>query len=153
MINLNEWIRRYAKKPIIRLVAFSLCVIAVYFSYLVHNRYSEQLARIEQARETISLGVQQSNRALIEAAMISILSDSSSSFAVLCSGEKASISYPPSGDVYCANSSRNYLIWSVRRPLIGVQDFDVVVVFSPFKAFIPLFFLLFITMFMPQLSG
>jgi signal transduction histidine kinase len=144
MITLNDWVHRYAKLPLIRLVIMALGVQFLYFSYLTYNRYINQLERIEQMREAISLGVQQSNRPLIESAMTSALVNSDITLTVLCAGAEINVSYPPSEDG-CRLRARNPWRWSVRKPLVGVQGLDLVVVLCPLAAFGPLLFLMFIT--------
>lgn len=133
MISLNDWVSRHAKLPLIRLVGLALGVQLFYFGYLTYNRYINQLERIEQMGESISLGVQQSNRPLIESTMTSALVNSDVALVALCSGPAVSISYPPSDYGYCRRQARSFWRWSVRRSLVGVQEFDLLVVLSALR--------------------
>jgi len=148
MISLNDWVFRHAKLPLIWLVGLALGVQCLYFGYLTYNRYINQLERIEQMRESISLGVQQSNRPLIESVITSALVNSDVVLATLCAGSAASISYPPSDNSYCHSNARSLWRWPVKKPLVGVQGFELVVVLSPLVAFGPLLFLILITIVM-----
>ena len=148
MISLNDLVSRHAKQPLMRLVGLALGVQLLYFGYLTYNRYVNQRERIEQMREAISLGVQQSNRPLIESSMTSALVNSDIALAALCSGPAVSISFPPSEAGYCGREARSLWRWSVRKPLIGVQGLNLVVVLCPLAAFGPLLFLMSITMVM-----
>lgn len=143
MANLNEWVDKNTRRPLLRLFILSLGVIVGYFSYLIHSRYAEQMARVELARESVSLGVQQSNRPLIEAAMMSLLSDTGFSAVALCAGEKAEIYYPLEHPV-CNSSKKFSLHWTIKRPIVGVAGRDIAVKLSPLAAFGPLLLLVLI---------
>ena len=146
MISLNDWVNRYAKLPLIRLVGVALLTQLVYFGYLTYNRYINQLERINQMRESLSLGVQQSNRSLIEATLAAALTDTDVKSAALCAGAAASISYPPSDKNYCKQPAHSIWEWSVRRPLVGLQDLDLLLVFYPLATFGPILFLITVTL-------
>ncbi len=126
----------------LRLLILSLGLMLGYFCYLIHARYSEQLTRIDIARESISLGVQQSNRPLLEAAMMSLLSDPGIRAVALCAGKNVEISYPLERNS-CEDGGKSRL-WLARRPLIGIDGRDIAVALSPISTFGPLLFLIFI---------
>lgn len=142
MSNLNDWVDRNTRRPLLRLLILSLGLMLGYFCYLIHARYSEQLTRIDIARESISLGVQQSNRPLLEAAMMSLLSDPGITAVALCAGKNAEISYPLERNS-CKGGGQSSL-WLARRPLIGIDGRDIAVALSPISTFAPLLFLIFI---------
>jgi signal transduction histidine kinase len=145
MSNLNEWVDRNARKPLLRLLSLSLGVMVCYFCFLIYSRYSEQMARVELAKESVSMGVQQSNRPLIEAAMMSLLSDTGFSAVALCAGEKTEISYPPEQSA-CKTMKGRYNLWPIRKPIVGVNGRDLTVILSPLAAFGPLLFLVLIAL-------
>lgn len=91
---------------------------------------------------TISMGVQQSNRSLIESTFISALGNPDLVYVALCSGPSAKISYPPGPVEYCLLESGNFHRWPIRKPLIGVQGLDLLVVLSPLTTFEPLLVLM-----------
>lgn len=138
MTDLSAWVARHAKRPVIRLMLLTILAQAVYLSYFAYNRYSSQLENVGQIQTTVSMGVQQSNRPLIESTFISALGNPDLVFIALCSGPSANMSYPPGHPEYCRLNSKSLHGWSIRRPLIGVQDLDLLVVFSPLTAFEPL---------------
>ena len=141
MPSINEWVDKNARLPLVRLVTVSLGIILAYFIYFICTRYAEQMSRIELARESISLGVQQSNRPLIEATIMSLLGDSSVLAAAVCSGGSAEISYPLA-HVTCRQETYSLRSWSVRKPLVGVHGKDVEIILSPLSAFGPLLFII-----------
>lgn len=138
MTDLSAWVACHAKRPVIRLMLLTVTAQAAYLSYFAYNRYSSQLENVEQIQTTVSMGVQQSNRPLIESTFVSALGNPDLVFIALCSGPSAKISYPPGPIEYCRLNSSNLHRWSLRRPLVGVQDLDLLVVFSPLTAFEPL---------------
>lgn len=146
IISLSAWVSRYAKQPLVLLVGMALGVQLLYFGYLAYNRYINQIERIEQMREAISLGIQQSNRSLIESTLTSALMNSDVAGAAVCQAASDTISYPPSDTGYCRQSARSFWKWSVRRPLIGMRDMDLLVVLSPLATFGPPLFLMSVTL-------
>jgi len=99
------------------------------------------MARVELARESISLGIQQSNRPLIEAAMMSLLSDHGISAIALCVGDRAEMSYPPEYSA-CGKESFSLRSWNIRRTVVGVAGREIAISLSPLSAFGPLLFLI-----------
>jgi len=146
MVTLSEWITKYAKLPLIRLVAFSLAVQTGYFCYLAYTRYHSQLESFKQIKESVSLGAQQSNRPLIESALMSALGDPGVAAAALCAGPEITILYPPSAGNICRQSPRSLTKWEKREPLIGLQGQDLLLVLSPFSIFGTLYFLIIVAL-------
>lgn len=141
MTNLNEWVEKNARRPLVRLVAVSLGALLLYFSFLIYTRYAEQMARIELAKESISLGIQQSNRPLIEAAMMSLLSDPGISAIALCIGDRVEMSYPPEHST-CGKKPISLRSWNIRRSVVGVAGREISISLAPLSAFGPLLFLI-----------
>lgn len=138
MTDLSAWVACHAKRPVIRLMLLTIIAQAVYLSYFAYNRYSSQLENVAQIQTTVSMGVQQSNRPLIESTFVSALVNPDLVFIALCSGPSANMSYPPGHTEYCRLNSKNPHRWPIRRPLMGVQDLDLLVVLSPLTALEPL---------------
>ncbi|OGR63024.1 MAG: hypothetical protein A2X31_00480 [Elusimicrobia bacterium GWB2_63_22] len=136
----SDWLQKHAKRPILRVVALALAIQSAYFCFLAYNRYSEQLEKIELLRESVSIGVQQSNRPLIESAILSFLSNPDVSAVLLCSGNAPQMAYPPDSHDYCRNSGSSFKKWAVRRDLIGVQEIALLVILSPASVLHPMLF-------------
>jgi signal transduction histidine kinase len=146
MTDLSSWVSDNAKKPVMRLMVLAAAVQFLYLAYLVHSRYSGQIDRVDQMLQTITLGVQQSNRALIEATFVSELSNLEVVAAALCSGGVARISYPPGDAEYCKIGVGNLRYWPLRRKLEGMGDLELLVVLSPISVFGPLIFLMMVSL-------
>lgn len=146
MVTLSEWIAKYAKLPLIRLVAIALAVQAVYFCYLAYTGYHNQLKTFKQIKESVSLGVQQSNRPLVESALMSALGDPGVAAVALCDGAESTIVYPPSVGNICRQSPRSLTKWKVRESLIGLRELDLLLILSPFSIFGTLYFLVIVAL-------
>ncbi|HBA60378.1 MAG TPA: hypothetical protein DCZ92_06105 [Elusimicrobia bacterium] len=144
----SEWIQKHAKEPILKVVVLALGFQVLYFFFLAYDRFTDQSEKIELLRESISIGVQQSNRPLIESAMMTSLSNPYISAVLLCSGDKEQIVYPPDSRNYCGEPRTNLRTWAIRRSIIGAQGVDLVVILSPIAALTPMFFLVFISFLM-----
>ncbi len=140
-MTLSEWIQKHAKTPILGVVILALGIQVLYFCFLGYNRYNEQLEKIELLRESISLGVQQSNRPLIESAMMTSLSNPYISAVLLCADHEAQMLYPADSRNYCKDTGATIKTWPIKRRIIGSQDINLVVILSPVVAFTPLVFL------------
>jgi len=144
-MTLSEWIQKHAKTPILTVVLLALGIQVLYFCFLGYNRYTEQLEKIELLRESISMGVQQSNRPIIESAMMTSLSNPYISSVLLCSNHEAQMVYPSDSRNYCKDPSTNLRTWPIKRRIIGSQDIELLVILSPGAALTPLIFLVFIS--------
>jgi signal transduction histidine kinase len=140
-MTLSEWIQRHAKNPILVVVLLALGIQVLYFCFLGYNRYTEQLEKIELLRESISMGVQQSNRPLIESAMMTSLSNPYISAVLLCANHEAQMLYPADSRNYCKDTGTTIKAWPIKRRIIGSQDIYLVVILSPVVAFTPMVFL------------
>lgn len=139
MKTLNEWVGIRAKKPLSWILALTIVFFVVYFGYSGYNRYQVQSSRIEQARESISLGIQQSNRPLVESAILSLLADPGFSLVALCHQGSAIIAYPTSaGGIGCGQEVHTLTTWRTKRDLIGVDGYGLLVQYSPVDVFGPL---------------
>ncbi|HNT98567.1 MAG TPA: HAMP domain-containing sensor histidine kinase, partial [Elusimicrobiales bacterium] len=141
MVTLPEWSSRYAKLPLVRLVAAALVVQVLYFSHLAYSGYRNQLEKAAKIAEIVSLGVQQSNRALIESAMMSALVDPGVRAVVLCSGSDPAISYPPNYKDICRREKISSGNWVVRNLIAGQRDTSLLIILYPFRVFRPLYWL------------
>ena len=141
-MTLSEWMRRYAKTPLIRLLVLAFLVQALYFAYLAYSRYRQQLGRIEVLRQSVSLGAQQANRPAMESAMLSMLTDPEVSAVILCGPSGTDMAYPPSAKDYCSKPPRSFGNWCLRAQLIGPEGFYLLVVLRSLTVFSPLFFLM-----------
>jgi signal transduction histidine kinase len=141
MVTLPEWSSRCAKLPLVRLVAAALVVQVLYFSHLAYSGYRNQLEKAAKITEIVSLGVQQSNRALIESAMMSALVDPAVRAVVLCSGSDPAISYPPNYKDICRREKISSGNWVVRNLIAGQRDTSLRIILSPFRVFRPLYWL------------
>ncbi|MDD2805295.1 MAG: HAMP domain-containing sensor histidine kinase [Elusimicrobiales bacterium] len=138
MITLKDWTKKNVQRPLARLLLLSVCCGAAYLGHISYNRYSEQYDRIGRVRDSISLGVQQSNRPLIEAAMMSVLDGETVVGVALCSGRSALIAYPPESSAYCSSPGRWAFSWVFRKQLVGLQNYEFLAAFSILSLLKPL---------------
>jgi len=144
----SDWLDIHARRPILKVVAMALGLQFAYFCLLAYNRYSDQLEKIEHLRESVSVGVQQSNRPLIEASILSFLSSQDIRAVLLCHGNKVEMAYPPGSLDYCRRPVRGITGWAVSRPVIGVHTLTLIVALDLFSIFNPMIFWLFISVLM-----
>jgi len=147
MIALKEWFDKNAKRPVAMALGVALSLQVAYLGYLSYNNFTEALARIDRIRETVSLGVQQANRPLIESTLISGLQTVQASAAALCEGDRASLVYPPTRTAPCTSRSLSIFRWVVRRDVIGMSGQQIVFVLRPLNIFGPFFVFITITIF------
>jgi signal transduction histidine kinase len=142
MIRLSDWVDCHARTPLVLSIVLFIGVQAAYFAYLAYSRYLSEVERIERTRQSVSLGVQQSNRPLIESALAALLDGSDVAAAALCDGTKANVTYPATYEDPCLRPVRGIGGWSIRNALVGVVGQDMVVVTKPYSVFGPLLFLM-----------
>jgi signal transduction histidine kinase len=130
MMTLNDWIRANARRPLISLLFVAAACGAGYLSYFSYVRYEEQYERLERVRDGITLGVQQSNRPLIETAMMSILDGKIVVGVALCSDSGVMIAYPPDSGTYCGSDNHSFGRWAVSNSLTGMRNYKFVAIFS-----------------------
>lgn len=145
MIDLKEWIDRNANRPLAFAIGTVLCLQLGYLAYLAHNEYSAQLRAIDRVVETASLGIQQDNRPLIEATLITGLRNADAATVALCRGAQAELLYPPSAQNPCRAMDERLLRWVVRRKSVGPGQHDFVFVINRWGTFAPLVVMLGIT--------
>lgn len=138
MTTLAKWFDKYAKLPLLRLLIGAVVLQVVYLTYFAYSRYSGQMERMRQLEDTVLLGVQQANRSLIESVFLTELSNTDVVAMLLCSGGRASISYPPSQTAVCEHPVHNLHRWTIRRKLTGIDRLDLMFVISPINIFKPL---------------
>ena len=146
MISINEWVNDNARRPIIRLLVLYVVAQVLYFGYLTYTRYTNLLARAALAAESISLGVAQSNRPLIESSVLALLGDSNVASVALCAGAIDTISYPQSAGGYCRQGGTDKLHWKIIKPLVGGQGLILLIGLSPSVTLFPLLAILTITL-------
>jgi len=146
MQTLSGWVKLNVQRRLTRLLFTGACFGAAYLLYTSYARYAEQYERLERVRDSITLGVQQSNRPLIESALISVLDGKTIVGVALCSGAETAVAYPPESGAYCAGAKRTFGRWVVKKDLIGLQNFHFVAVFSILFLVSPLVFLLLIAL-------
>lgn len=138
MTDLKEWIDRNANRPLALATGTVLCLQLGYLGYLAHNEYSAQLRAIERVVETASLGIQQDNRPLIEATLLTGLRNADAATVALCRGAAAELMYPPSAQNPCLETQGGIFRWLVRRKAVGPGQHDFVFVINGWSTFAPL---------------
>jgi hypothetical protein len=138
MTDLKEWIDRNANRPLALVTGTVLCLQLGYLGYLAHNAYSAQLRAIDRVVETASLGIQQDNRPLIEATMLTGLRNVDAATVALCRGAAAELAYPPSALDPCRATTGGIFRWTVRRKAVGPGQHDFVFVINGWNTFAPL---------------
>lgn len=142
MTSLKDWIDRNANRPVAFTVGAVLLLQLLYLGHSAQKELSEQRQAIDRVVETASLGIQQDNRPLIEAALLTGLRNADAVTVALCRGEMAQLVYPPSTSGPCKASGHRRSFWTVRRAAIGVADLDLVFVIDGWNVFGPLLVML-----------
>ncbi|MBI5247537.1 MAG: HAMP domain-containing histidine kinase [Elusimicrobia bacterium] len=138
MTDLKEWIDRNANRPLALATGTVLCLQLGYLGYLAHNEYSAQLRAIDRVVETASLGIQQDNRPLIEATLLTGLRNADAATVALCRGAAAELIYPPSAQDPCRATDGGIFRWLVRRKAMGPGQHDFVFIINGWTTFAPL---------------
>lgn len=141
----SDWLKKHARRPILKVVGLALGLQFSYFCFLAYERYSEQLEKTDQLRESVSIGVQQSNRPLIESAILSFLSNPDVTAVLLCSGNEAQMAYPPDSRDYCRRHGGDIRRWPLRREIIGISGITLLVILNPVSILNPMLFWLLVS--------
>jgi signal transduction histidine kinase/CheY-like chemotaxis protein len=75
--------------------------------------------------ETVSLGIQQANRPLLESTLIAGLNYADAQQVILCRESKVELSYPPTMANPCTESPSRPWIHVIKFPTIGASDYSV----------------------------
>jgi signal transduction histidine kinase len=142
MIDLKQWVDRNANRPLAYAIGTVLCLQVGYLAYLAHDEYAARLHRIERVVESASLGIQQDNRPLIEATLITGLRNSDAATVALCRAGEVNLLYPPSNENPCRTTRGGLLHWTIRRKAVGLDTYEFVFVINRLHAFAPLAVLL-----------
>lgn len=145
MTDLKSWLDRNAKRPLAFAIGAVLCLQAGYLTYMAYDGYRGRIRRIDRTVETASLGMQQSNRPLIESLLLSVLHNADATTVALCRESTAELLYPPSKRNPCRTSG-TLLEWKVERKAVGLAGYSFVFVMEKVDAFRPAAILLAITL-------
>ena len=126
MISLKTWTHKNANRPLAWAIGSVLCLQVSYLAYMARAEYAAELGRIERVVETASLGMQQSNRPLVESAITAGLQESDGARISLCRNGSPILQYPPSTRNPCAVVNEGLLAWAVRKPAIGIEGYTFV---------------------------
>ncbi len=121
MIDLRRWMNWNAIWPLAGAVTLVLALQFAYLGYVTRSQYAAAISRIDRLVEMASLGLEQSNRPVIESALAASLNDSDVVQVALCRGGRAEIVYPSSSLDPCRPDHKGLMSWTLTRNAIGIS--------------------------------
>jgi signal transduction histidine kinase len=148
IITIQKWFKLYARKPLLIAALLLLILQTGTLTFFYAKQLDTWNDVIEQVATTVSLGVRQNNRTLIENTLSLVRDQSSARRVMLCEGRQPIIALPQSTDsCEFENSGMRFRIYKTKLAnqgdLLVMAEFDLMSSMKPLVIFIAisLFFL------------
>lgn len=122
MITLRQWFVKNARKPIAIIIGGMIVVEGAYLVYFNELQSAKRRLALERIAGVVGLGIEQSNRILIESALMIALNDVGVKVALICKGSETIVSYPP-GMAECKKAIPS-VRWE-KLPLVGRGEYEL----------------------------